>query len=219
LAIDRKTRRTQFDPMEQPIEWFRRMLAERRVTQAAIARATGIDETAISKMLNGRRKMDAGELGLLQAFFDERPPAGFREDAPGFKTAPSPTAPIFRAVATAGGDWLIARASPPINMKERPPGTAAIAELYGFHAPDRRAWPRFKTGEIVWVDPTHPAGEGDDVLILTKIPKRAELKAMLGEFVSATSSKIEFIDYSTRESRETPSTGVTRSFILPRFGR
>lgn len=205
--------------MESSIDWFRRMLSERQVTQAEVARATGIDETAISKMLNDRRKMDADERGLLQAFFDEHPPAGFREDASGFIAAPSAAAPIFRAVATASGDWLLERAGPPINLKERPPGTAAVAELYGFHAPDRKAWPRFKTGEIIWVDPTHPVGGGDDVLILSKVPKRTALKATLGEFVSATSSKIEFVDYGARESREMPASGVTRSFVLPRFGR
>lgn len=206
--------------METPIEWLQRRLAERGLTQAEVARATSIDETAISKMLHGKRNMSAAELQRLTRLLEGSPPAtGFGEGAAAFQSAPDTRAPIFRAVATASGDWLLERASPPVNMKERPPGTAAVAELYGFHAPDRKAWPRFKTGEIVWVDPAHPVGEGDDVLILSKLPKRTALKAALGEFVSATASKIEFIDYGAREQREMPSSGVTRSFVLPRFGR
>lgn len=55
--------------MSQVLEWARAEIAARVMTQKALGRAIGLDEAAISKVMNGTRQLTATELvGMLRLF-------------------------------------------------------------------------------------------------------------------------------------------------------
>ncbi len=202
--------------METAVAWLRRKLQEHSASQAVLARAIGLDETIVSKMLNAKRTITADERANMEAFFASLTPAGFQEEAAVFDFGAPAQAPILRSSPSPTGEWLIDRGAPPIDFRPRPHVAVGAAELYGFYAPDSKAWPRFKTGEIVWVDPTRPVREGDDALFLMKAPRRAALAAVIGEFSSASALSFKYVDFRTRETRPLNARNATMSHILSR---
>jgi plasmid maintenance system antidote protein VapI len=61
------------------------MIAQKDVTQAEVARATGVRESRISEVLSGKRKLTRTQITKLAAYFHVSPavflPAGSRDNA------------------------------------------------------------------------------------------------------------------------------------------
>jgi len=202
--------------MTTTLEWLGRMLQETGVTQAELARAIGVDPTVMSKMVNGRRKISADERARMATYFDAFRQAGFQEEQAAFELATGARAPIYRSRAASPGEWAIDRAAGAIRL-ERPPDRAGnFLEVFGFHAPDDAAWPRYKIKEIVWVCPTEPVGPGDDALIVAKTKNRTALRGMVGELVSLTPTCISYRDFATGELRQANSAAATVYCLVPR---
>ncbi len=202
--------------MSTTIEWLGRMLRETGVTQAELAREIGVDPTVMSKMVNGKRKISADERARMAAHFDAFRQAGFQEEQAVFALASGARAPIYRSRAASPGEWAIDRAAGAIRL-ERPPDRAGnFLEVFGFHAPDDAAWPRYKIKEIVWVCPTEPVGPGDDALIVIKSKNSGALRGVVGELVSRSTTAIAYRDFTTRETRQVSSANATVYCLVPR---
>jgi len=78
------------------IEWIRKGLEQPGKTQAGLARALGVDASAVSKLLRGVRKLDADEIAPAAAYLGIPPPVVGQN-----RIAPVQTIPV-RFVACRG---------------------------------------------------------------------------------------------------------------------
>ncbi|MDZ7628611.1 MAG: hypothetical protein U5J99_09460 [Parvularculaceae bacterium] len=183
--------------------------------QAELSAFIGLDETIVSKMVNGRRTITADDKSRMEEFFARQAPTGFAEAPAAFQGAAA-LSPIYRSRSAPGGEWIIERAGDPVREAPAPPHASGYRDLFGFSAPDDSAWPRYKIGEIVWVSPSRPVAPGNDALIGVNPGRRMTLKARLGEFVSATPATVQFREYASGETRQIRSANITKWFVLAR---
>jgi transcriptional regulator with XRE-family HTH domain len=194
--------------MENTVDWVRRILQETSVTQIELAHAIGVDPTIMSKMVNGKRKITADERARMASHFDSVRRAGFAEEQAAFERAAHGTAPIYRARPAAQGEWIIDKGAGAIRL-ERPPDRAGhFLDVFGFHAPDDAAWPRYKVKEIVWVCPNETAAPGDDILLFTKSRNRSAIRGIAGELISQSAASIVYREFATREARQVNAASV-----------
>src|SRR6478609_1982191 len=84
-------------------KWIRSRLRSHRRTQRDLASALGIDASAISRILDGHRKLRSDEASKILSFFDPvadpsvAPPKAFRLGAASQATNPRPGPPPRRA--------------------------------------------------------------------------------------------------------------------------
>ncbi|HEV2098606.1 MAG TPA: LexA family transcriptional regulator [Stellaceae bacterium] len=91
--------------------------------------------------------------------------------------------PIYRQGFSESGE---ARAFGP-----RPPQLADVLDGYGVYVEGDTMSPRFKAGELVYVDPVRPPGPGDDVVV-----HLATGQSFIGEFVRRDSTGIVCRQYN-----------------------
>lgn len=188
--------------METSSEWLRRMLAETGTTQAELARALNIDPTILNKMVKGPRKITADERDRIAAHFESIRRTGFAEEQAAFERSAGRKAPIVRARAAGSGEWIVDRGAGAIRFEPPPERARDFLDVFGFHAPDEEAWPRYKVKEIVWVCPNETPAPGDDVFIFGKSRHRTALRGVVGELTAKSPSSIVYRHFSTRESRQ-----------------
>ena len=139
-------------------------------TRAGMARALNVDKSAVTRLLNGDRQLKFHEAAKIAEYLGIAPPtpvalADRDRDFGGGDPSPAmASSPIYDARTLAEGRWMVFRTAPPIDFKTRAPNVANAARVFGFYAPDNAMAPRFKVGEVVWVDPSRPVSTGDDVL-------------------------------------------------------
>lgn len=166
--------------MDTEVTWIIDALAhDRTKTKSGLADALGVDPSAITRLLHGERRLKYAEarraadyLGVaLPRRFDDTgaDEVGFREDAAVFdhRSAPSDPAfaPLFRALTNGDGFWRLDRQSI-IERKPRSPQLSGVRDAFGFYAPDNAMAPRFKIGEVAWINPARPVAPGDDALLM-----------------------------------------------------
>lgn len=186
------------------------------MTQAELAQAAAMDETALSKCLNGKRHFTADEFSRIDALFQEKRRTGFEEEQAAFVRAAEARFPVYRSRVAPTGDWIIERPAGPIRYESPPARAQGVIDLYGFQAPDEAAWPRYKMKEIVWVSPAEPAGPGDDALIVAKARGQGAMRGVIGEIISKSATAIAFRDFGSREIRQANAASVAVFCLVPR---
>ena len=201
--------------MSHTAEWIREMLArDKSKSQSGLADSMGLDKSAVSRMLSGDRQIKADEVARIADYFGQRPHRGFSEDGANFEDAP-PLAPIFRATVE-NCAWLIFRNEPAIDLRKRAPHFINAASVFGFFAPNDAASPRFKTGEILWVEPARPVRAGDDALLAEK-GARKPTRVEVGEMKNASASEFVFTRYGDGREQRLPSRRWSAMLLLPRY--
>ncbi len=179
----------------------RQLLKVHGVKQKDAAVAMHIHETAVSKIIAGTRGISADEFMRLEAYVAARIKSGFAEAPADFNTKPAAGSPVYPSRATAKGEWAVDLAAPPLHFAEPPAPQSKLTEVYGFPAPDASAWPRYKTGETVWVSPSQSAAPGDDAFIVRTQNNKNALRGMIGELQAQTPKAIQYRDFATGEMR------------------
>ncbi len=198
-----------------------------------------IDKSAVTRLLKGERRIQLHELKLIADFFGEpippeflgsddaksaranRRPAntafGFAEDAAAFEgRAAVSLAPVIKAQVNDSGEWLISRHLEPIDYRPRAPHFRNAAMVFGFYVPNDDAAPRFKAGEVAWIDPARPASVGEDAAMIERKPG-APQRVILGEM--KRSAKIGFVIrlYPDRRDRSFEAAEWEALHVLPRY--
>lgn len=171
MSIDFQSSVSQFSVMDREIEWIKAALArDRSKTQTGLASALGIDKSSVSRLLRGERRLKFAEARLAAAYLEVEPPTGFSEDDESFvyhePPASGATVPLFRTVsADEDGAWRLDRTRV-IERRQRGPMLAGVHAAFGIYAPDDAMAPRFKIGEIAWINPSRPSAPGEDALLV-----------------------------------------------------
>lgn len=214
-------------------------------TQAGLAAALGLDRSQVTRLLKAAREIKARELPLIAAYFGTSVPTeeelaiyargsvpasgrtrrnrrtaagGFAEDAAAFAGPPGPAlAPVFDICSDAPGEWLIMRHLEPVDRLPRAPHFENAARVFGFYAPDDSMAPRFRPGEIVWVDPARPAAPGEDAAAVQRGRADAPARIVLGELRSRTAREAVLHQYKERKDRRLPAAAWALMRVLPRY--
>ncbi len=216
--------------MSTDITWIIRALqSDPTKTRAGMARALNIDKSAITRLLAGERQLKFHEASKIAAYLEITPPLSeaIRRDGASEKDhsygdgGTVDGAPIYDAEAISDGSWMLFRNMPSIDRKQRAPHFENAAKVFGFYAPDDVMAPRFKTGEIVWIDPARPPVIGGDVLLVDKDAGPDGEKVILGELNYSNEERWVIIQHSASspDKREQTFEADTWSacFVLPRY--
>ena len=208
-------------PRSNPeIQWILDGLARNRTkTRSGVAKAMGIHKSGVTKLLKGERQLKLREGFRIAAYLGVAAPTGFSEEDTAFdhSDATVRSAPIFRASEDPSREfWRLHRDEAPIDRKPKAPSFASAAHVFGFYAPDGSMAPRFKAGELIFVDPTRPAAPGDDALFMAKRSPGAVERVVAGELVAATPTHFVFAQYARPGEQRLPVKSWTASLILLR---
>ncbi len=213
--------------MPPTVEWIREALArDSTKTRAGIARALGVDKSAVTRLLSGERQLKFHEAEKIAAYLGVPRPLGLHDRERDFAHPDTPAtsdeagagdAPIYRAEAESDGRWLILRNEAPIDWRPRAPHFERAAHVFGFYAPDDAMAPRFKPGEIVWVDPSRPVNPGDDALFVEKTPAGRPERIALGELKAASGGEFIFIQHKDESERRLAARAWSALHVLPRY--
>ncbi len=202
--------------MTTMVDRARQLLKVHGVKQKDAAAAMQIHETAVSKIIAGMRGISADEFARLEAHVGAQLKTGFAEAPAGFGAETAQGSPVYPSRTLANGEWAVDLAAAPLRFALPPAPETTLAELFGFAAPDAAAWPRFKTGEIVWVSPSERATAGDDAFIVRVQSARSALRGTVGEFLSQTPEAIVYREFANGDVRQTKAEKAAVYRIAPR---
>ena len=103
---------------------------------------------------------------------------GVREVA--FDGFPDRTAPIYATMPINGTQFYIREDEPSMRLA-MPPKLARVRHCYGVVIPDDANAPRWKRGEIAWINPHVPPGLGHDALVRIKDNETGLIRAVIME--------------------------------------
>lgn len=204
------------------IEWIENALEKSRhtgnkKTKAGIAAVLGRSPAQATRLLDGTRRLQVDEISKIAKYLEVAPPSGFAEDSEPFEGKPEDLAPIFATSANSAGEWLIHRHEEPVDSKPRAPHFMKSARVFGVYAPDDAMAPRFKPGEIAWVDPARPPAPGDDVLVIAKIRTRGPERFLLAELRARKRDEFIAAQYKDQTERKFDESRWTAMLVLPRY--
>jgi transcriptional regulator with XRE-family HTH domain len=220
LSIDFEPSWRHFPAMSELVAWMLTKLAEdRSKTRSGLAEKIGVDKSVVTRIMAGDRQIKVSEISAIAEYFGELPPIGFSESPAPFagpESAP-PLAPVFRAAGGDNGAWLLHRHAEPIDWRPRGPHFERAATVLGFYAPDDAMAPRYKPGEIVWVDPHRPARAGEDALFVECAGKNGPERVILGELMGAAGGDHLFIQHKDRQEKRVRAQRWSALHVVPRY--
>lgn len=208
---------------EQPIdaEWIRGRLRSLGRTQRDLAAALGVDASAVSRILDGHRRLRDHEEAIIRAFFDPtaQPPTA---PAPPFRLGAAPERarsgppprqratgdiPVYGAPAGAGRPFFDFPAGPPMEYRPRPHQLSGVEDAFAIYAPGEILAPRYRSAETLYVHPHRPPVVGADCYLRIRGPERS--MAVL-RFLGGDGTSLGFSSVSSPH----PCTAVPRGEIL-----
>jgi transcriptional regulator with XRE-family HTH domain len=202
------------------IQWIVENRKRLGIKQYQLGEAVGLDTTQMCRIESGGRRVQAHELVKFAAVFGVPvPPFGLEEDGASFdnQEADATLAPIYGVISDNAGGWLILRHEEPIDRKPRAPHFAKSAKVFGLYAPDDAMAPRFKPGEIAWVDPARPPKPGDEVALIGKAKGAGPERVLLAELRSLSPDRIVITQHKDQQEQAFDGRRWTALLVLPRY--
>ena len=97
----------------------------------------------------------------------------------------------------------------PAGITSRPPILQGSADAYAVHVFDATMSPAFEPGHLVWVDPSRPITDGDDVLIVSP-----DGLAMLRRLVKRTSKGVMILQWNPSKREDLSSCQVAAMHLI-----
>ncbi|WDI31615.1 hypothetical protein PUV54_00205 [Hyphococcus flavus] len=209
--------------MRSDVGWIRRGLAQPGKTQMGLADALGRNRSVVTRILKGDRPLKDYEVSAIEEYLGMRrngSPIGqqLNMDKPApLAAAPSDIGFIYVMQSAPGGRWCIDLESPPAERAPKPASHASVRGLYGVIVSDPAMAPRFKPGEIAWINPHRPPRPGDDVMFVeTDAPDFGPAEIAFGELIETTISLYKARTYTPLEIFTLKRAAFRPLMILPR---
>jgi phage repressor protein C with HTH and peptisase S24 domain len=176
-------KRAIFDGMAGIGDRVRARREELGLSQAELAARCGVSQQAVEQLENGKTQrpryilelstaLDVSPQWLLEgkgvrlAMPDQLAPqraVAHTFEPPAFATLPRDV-PVY-GVAVGGDDASFLLNGTAVDQARRPPSLAGNPRVFAFYVVGTSMNPRFRLGELAYVNPARPPGIGDDVLI------------------------------------------------------
>ena len=185
------------------IEWINEGLKLPGKSKGGLADALGRAPSAISQILKGDRAVKASEIPLIRDYFgtappDELSPKLIRPSGP----EPSEVVQVGEGWPDVGHEWMDVRGvavggddtgfyfGDVIDQVRRPPGIRNAKNVAALNAMGESMVPRFRPGELVYIQLREPT-PGDDVVVELYPEDEGDApKAFLKELVRTTGRRI-----------------------------
>jgi phage repressor protein C with HTH and peptisase S24 domain len=167
-------------------QWIAQQLEQIGKTQAALARETGIDPSAVSKMIAEKRALQTDEIARVAEALqvsDETLLRGLRGDAPAGQSAPTsasrarpgtrpgghqPDLIPIRSGGRSGEEQEMFLEDGPVGYVHRPPSLIGVKDAYSIYNMGDSMSPRYEAGWLLHVNPFKPPALGRDVIVLKR---------------------------------------------------
>jgi phage repressor protein C with HTH and peptisase S24 domain len=168
-------------------------LARSGKTQHGLAKALGVDDAAITRMLQGRREIKARELPTIRNYL-EMPEEKHRIGGSGSWARDVPV--LGTTVGGSGGDFTL-NTGEVVDYARRPPTVARSSKVFVLYVQGNSMSRWREPGSMVYVDPARPPKPGDRVVIELHPERDGEPSpAYLKELVSRTATKLRLKQYN-----------------------
>ncbi len=148
--------------------------AKTKITQAELALAMASNQSTIAYWENGRSQPDAAKAQKLAAILGITPEWLMFGSASGKPPAPIKSISIakelprdlpVRGMAQASGHSAMILTEDPVSFIDRPPGLIGNPGAFAVWVAGKSMQPRFRVGEVIYVNPAKPVDDGCYVLI------------------------------------------------------
>lgn len=201
------------------VQWILDALAaDRTKTRKGLGDAIGIDRSGVTRLLKGERALKMRESFMIAEYLGVAGPFGFAEEQAPFTRHGSTLAlaPIYRVSEDESSEefWRLHRNEPPVDHRPKAPILASATLVFGLYARDDSMAPRYKAGELIFVDPARPIAAGDDALFTSVLPQTNAERAIVGELVSATPSQFTIKQHARAGEKRLAARTWTASLIV-----
>lgn len=187
--------------MKSEIEWIKQALKESPgKTQAGIAKALNLDRSSVSRLIKGERRLKYNEAQLIADYLQTDLPLGLSEDPADFEHNKelSASVDIADVRSQGGGYWAIDRNSI-VGSRPRNDVLDGAPLAFGLFVPDNVMAPRFKIGELLWINPAIPAGPGDDALMVRESARAHTYEAFACEIEKISGNEAQTLQHGRSE--------------------
>ena len=173
------------------VDWIKSELRKSGRTQTGLAKAMGVDPSAVTRILKGDRKIRLDEVPKIEAFLRGEPPTPLNEavKAPGEfpeATEQGGSLPILASAQNGlAGGIVLSRTT--IERRAMPEPLKGVEGGFGFYMIGNSMDPRFKHGELILVHPAKPAAPGDYVVVTLNPDEAGQSRTLVKELVAQTS--------------------------------
>ena len=173
--------------------------------QVELAHETGLDPSAVSKLIKGERRLATDEISgiaralqvtdeiLLRAFhaddnevdqFADLPQQASRLVVDSKTTLLPHLIPIRSGSCVGAGDDIVL-ADGPVGYTTRPPSLTGVKDAYALYAVDDAMSPRYEVGWLLFVNPFKPPRAGRDVVV-----EKSDGTALIRQFMGRAGGKV-----------------------------
>ncbi len=191
-------------------DWIANRLKEAGKSQAALARAIGMDPTALSKIMSNKRQIKESEAQKIRQFFEA--PEG-HVDLNDTVNSNQPWArsqdriPVMGA-AQGGADGYVEWNGQVIDWVERPPAVAAAPGAYAVFVSGGSMSPRYEDGELVYVHPGRPVTRGSYCVVQFHAAHHATPRAYVKQYLRRTAKALVLHQFNPDKDIEIPADKV-----------
>lgn len=191
------------------------------LTQADLARALSANQSTVAYWENGRSQPDAKRIQAVAQILQVSPEwlmfgtpgvaqaaLPYANDAPwphGQAVGVSPAGrdlPV-RGLAQAGHHQALLLADAAVSFVERPPSLCGNNQAFAVWVAGQSMLPRYRPGEMVYVDPTKPLSAGCFALL-----EMADHTAFIKEYMGQNRARILLRQYNPQRKIELPSAEI-----------
>jgi phage repressor protein C with HTH and peptisase S24 domain len=180
-------------------EWLKSELKRAEMKQADLARQLSaglgrtVDRATVNKMISGRRAIAADELIAITRILGVEMTTMSRNNVVTNETdlllhrSPAvlkPAIPVVGEPDHMGGNRLIFPEDDCVEWTFSPPGLENTHGIYAVYVHGTQMSPRYRPGEMVWINPNKPLKCGDDVIVRLKDVETAQTIGIIREFVA-----------------------------------
>lgn len=180
---------------------IRELRIERGISQDALAKAIGRQKALVSKLENGKIKLNQQYLELLSEALACAPadllgPPSFTKTEKGKSLAkrpmidrkrvtsgamPRPFVPVYGPAAAATPDKVFITEDFIVDRKPTPEELSHVRDGFVMYVAGESMYPRYKPGEMVSVHPYRPPSIGHDCVLVFEADGNAIVKEFAGE--------------------------------------
>ncbi len=179
-------------------------LARSGKTQHGLAKAMGVDDAAITRMLQGKREIKARELPVIRAYLEmpEDKPSRLANAISGSGAWARDVPVLGTTVGGSNGDFTL-NTGEVVDYARRPPSLARASKVFVLYVQGTSMSRWREPGSMVYVDPARPPKAGDRVVIELHPDRDGEPSpAYLKELISRTATKLRLKQYNPESSFE-----------------
>lgn len=180
------------------IGWLKAELDKRgRGAKGELARALDLNDSAISKILGGRRSVTSNEADKIRAFFGASQPA-----AQELVILPSADVPVLGTALGGDGNGDFLLNGQPLHYVKRPAKFAGRDDLFALYASGSSMEPRYLGGELIFCERRRAPAIGDHVVIEMHPHADGTVPAYLKRLDAITGSTVKLTQYNPPKTFE-----------------